>query len=320
MNAPEIGGYFGLEAFSGNEYYKDLIALNTGRNALLYVLKARNIRKLYVPYYLCDCISLLCQKYGYAFEYYHIGPDFLPMLDSVLPEDSWVYVVNFFGQISNEKALELKARYKNIIFDNVQAFFQRPAEGIDTIYSCRKFFGVPDGGYLATDAPRLQDLPLDVSKDRMKHILGRFEDCGSAYYRDFQESDESYYDLELRKMSALTQNILRAVDYEAVCQKRNANYAELARSLDRCNKLELRAPNGPYCYPFYCENGVEVRKLLAQKKIYIPTLWPNVLELDAPLEQALVQNILPLPCDQRYDTGDMQRILRELANAGCTIE
>ena len=41
----EIGGYFGLEAFSGQEYYSDLIGVNSGRNALLYVMNARKYHK-----------------------------------------------------------------------------------------------------------------------------------------------------------------------------------------------------------------------------------------------------------------------------------
>ena len=53
----EIGGYFGLESLISNEYHKGLVALNTARNALLYVLRARKIKKLYIPYYLCNSIS-----------------------------------------------------------------------------------------------------------------------------------------------------------------------------------------------------------------------------------------------------------------------
>lgn len=34
----EIGGYFELEQLISNEYYKDLVPLNNGRNALLYLL------------------------------------------------------------------------------------------------------------------------------------------------------------------------------------------------------------------------------------------------------------------------------------------
>jgi len=112
-------------------------------------------------------------------------------------------------------------------------------------------------------------------------------------------------------MSLLTRNILGAIDYEAVRRKRNQNYETLA-ALDGQNRLQLKKPDGPYCYPFYCENGMQVRKALAAQKIYVPTLWPNVLEMDAPFERELAANILPLPCDQRYDTEDMQRILNAL--------
>ena len=37
----EIGGYFELDDLIHKEYYPDLIALNTCRNALLYVIKAK---------------------------------------------------------------------------------------------------------------------------------------------------------------------------------------------------------------------------------------------------------------------------------------
>lgn len=308
----EIGGYFGLEQLVSREYYPDLLKLNSARNALLYLLKARNIRKLYIPYYLCDTVSALCDRYGYEYAYYSINKDFMPVFDKELAADEWLYVVNFYGQLSNETAQQLQAQHGNIIFDNVQAFFQPPVPGIDTIYSCRKFFGVPDGAYLATDAVLEEPLPVDISKDRMKHILGRFEGTGSAFYGDFQENDESFYTLELRRMSALTQNILGAVDYEAVKAKRNANFAVLAAALDRKNGLQFSQPDGPYCYPFYCENGMQVKKALAAEKIYVATLWPNVLDMDAPFERDLAENILPLPCDQRYDTEDMGRIIQAI--------
>ena len=309
MNEKEIGGYFGLETFSGQEHYPSLIKLNSARNGLLYLLKARRIGKLYIPRYLCDTVSALCDRYGYTYEYYSVGSDFLPIFDISLAEDAWLYVVNYYGRLSNEVFLALQEKHKRLIVDNVQAFFQPPVPGIDTLYSCRKFFGVPDGAYLATDAILEEPLPVDISKDRMTHILGRFEGTGSAFYQAFQENDESFYTLELRTMSALTQNILRAVDYAAVRQRRNENYQTLAQALDSYNLLPALPVDGPYCYPFYCKNGTQVRQLLAAQKIYIPTLWPNVPQIGSPLECDYTQNILPLPCDQRYDHADMLRLI-----------
>ena len=89
-------------------------------------------------------------------------------------------------------------------------------------------------------------------------------------------------------------------------------YARLAELLGDRNRLSVRLPEGPYAYPFYCENGPAARKALAAGGIYIPTLWPEVPE-DIP-ERDYVDNILPLPCDQRYGAEEMIRIAEELAH------
>ena len=182
----EIGGYFELEQLIHKEYYPNLIALSHARNSLLYVLKARKIRKLYIPFFLCNSVSDLCNREGYRYEYYHIDKNFMPVFEADLQPGEYLYVVNYYGQIDEQKAKLLHCRYGNVIFDNVQAFFQQPVAGMDTIYSCRKFFGVPDGAYLATDAKLDEPLPADTSKDRMEHVLGRFEGAASDYYAVFQ--------------------------------------------------------------------------------------------------------------------------------------
>ena len=212
------------------------------------------------------------------------------------------------------KVLDLKRQYVQIILDNIQAFFQKPLAWIDTIYSCRKFFGVLDGGYLSTDAKLNEELEVDVSRDRMTHILGRYEGAASDYYSYFQNNDASFKIEPLKYMSKLTHNILGAIDYERVRRIRNENYAYLESELGGQNKLNLITPNGAFAYPFYMENGIEIRKALVQKKIYISTLWPNVLA-DTPeesIEYKYVKNILPLPCDQRYGIEDMKYLVEEL--------
>lgn len=312
----EIGGYFELERFSGREYHEGLLGLNNGRNALLYLMKAREIKRLYIPWFLCDSVSNLCTAYGFEFRYYSIGSDFLPVFSEKLNPDEYLYVVNFYGQIPNETVLQLKQTYGNIIFDNIHAFFQRPVPGVDTIYSCRKFFGVPDGGYLATDAVLKDTLGRDTSARRMTHILGRFEGCASDYFADFKENDRSFGQLPLMKMSELTQNLMRAVDYERVREIRNENYARLEAALGSRNPLKPIAPDGPYAYPFYCEKGMELKRKLAAEKIYVATLWPNVLDREGTLEKDYAENILPLPCDQRYTARDMARIIDAIERFG----
>lgn len=268
----EIGGYFGLEQLVSNEYYKKLISLNSGRNALLYILKAKHIKKLYIPYYLCDVISNLLKINNYDFEFYRIDSDFMPALNKSLSKDEYLYVVNYYGQLANRKILALKNKFGQIILDNTHAFFQKPIVGVDTIYNCRKFFGVPDGAYLSTDIKIKNNLEVDISKNRMTHLLGRYEGTASDYYNYFRDNDESFKSESLKYMSKLTHNILGAIDYDNVRQIRDRNYTYLENKLGKQNRLKLVHPEGAFTYPFYMENGIKTRKALIQKNIHSNTL------------------------------------------------
>ncbi len=310
----EIGGYFGLDNLvcNGGEYYPNLIALNTARNALTYLAKAGKVKKVQIPYLLCDSVSKVCDREGIPYTYYHTDNYFLPILNHELAEGEFLYLENLYGQISNEKVAEYRKQFGRIIVDNIHAFFQKPLDGIDIIYSCRKFFGVPDGAYLATDCKLKEELPIDYSENRLAHIYGRVRDGASAHYAEFKANDESFKQLPLMQMSETTHKMLSVLDYERIKKIREDNFLYLYEKLGCRNRLNLRIPEGPYAYPFYCENGLEVRKKLAERKIYVATLWPNVLEEKGTVEKEFAENILPLPCDQRYGKDDMDIMIEIL--------
>ena len=121
----EIGGYLELEHLISNEYYKDLIAVNTARNALLYLCKAKNIEKLYIPYFLCDSISEICDRENIKYEYYNINRELKPLFNKPLLDNEYIYIVNYYGQLSDENIHQFKSNFKNLILDNVQAFFHK---------------------------------------------------------------------------------------------------------------------------------------------------------------------------------------------------
>jgi len=309
----EIGGYFEFEQLVDNEYYKDLLKLNTGRNALVYLMKAKKIKKIYIPYYLCESVYEILEKYNYEYEFYQIKEGFLPDFNKELLEDEYLYIVNCYGQLSNNVIIKLKERYKNIILDNTHAFFQKPIENVDIIYNCRKWFGVPDGAYLSTNCNLKGELKKDFSKERMKHLLGRYEENASNYYNYFKENDIQFKEESLKKMSDLTQNLMGAIDYKRIKKIRKLNYEYLDKKLKDINKLKLNTPKIPFCYPLYLENlDVEnLKKKLAEQKIYIPTLWPNVIKENPQesIEYKYAKNILPIPCDQRYNKKNMENIV-----------
>lgn len=309
----EYGGYIEFEHFHGKEFHEGALRLNSGRHGLEYLIRSKNIKKITIPYFLCDCVKRICDKFQVEVCYYHINSQFEPLCDKTFFGDNWMYIVNYYGQISNEKIEYFKNKYGNVIVDNVQAFFQYPVSGIDTIYTCRKFFGVSDGGYLYTDK-RLNILEKDFSYDRLQFLFGRFEKTADEFYGDYVKNNKMFNMQNVKEMSDLTQNILKGLDYTFIKIRRTENFRRLHTSFEMKNKLKLRDTEGGFMYPLYIESGDQIRKILQKKKIYIPTLWPEVLNIcrENELEYDMAKNILPLPIDQRYDVMDMDYLIEEI--------
>lgn len=305
----EIGGYIELDTYRGLMLYDDGIKLNCGRKALEYIIKAKNIRKICMPKLMCDSCNKVFHDADVKVKYYSIGMDFRP-LNRSREADEWIYIVNFYGQLTDE---DIKSYGERVICDNAQAYFSAPIQGIDTLYTCRKFFGVADGAILYT-AVNLPDIPLDESCDRMHFLLGRYERSASEFYQEYVDNNDYFENQPIKRMSKLTENLLRGIDYEYVKTQRTKNFSYLDERLSSVNKLTLRVPEGAFMYPLYLDKGVDIRKKLQKQKIYIPTLWPSVFELCSKdeLEYDMAKNILPLPVDQRYGEEDMEYMVDEI--------
>ena len=303
----EIGGYLEMELNKGPMLCENGIRLNCGRNALAYLLTAKDISKIWLPYFLCDSVINVCKKYGVEIGSYHIDEQWLPK-DVNLKCSDWLYIVNYYGQIGTNILLDLADKYKRVIVDNAQAYFDAPLKGIDTIYTCRKFFGVSDGAVLFSNGDIKENISADESFNRMRFVLGRFERNAGEFYEEASKNNDFFDNEPIKWMSKLTENLLRGIDYQFVKNKRTANFAFLHERLGVLNKLKVKLVQGAFMYPFMVENASEVKKELLEHKIYIPTLWPNVVR-DLPhdwWEWHLANNVLPLPCDQRYGLEEMQ--------------
>lgn len=310
----EIGGYIEFEHYHGNEFHAKAIKLNCSRNALAYLLRLHKIQKIYIPCFLCDSVLDVCKKEFVKVEFYHVDENFLPEIPNADFSKNWLYVVNYYGQLRNEKILDIAKSCKNLIVDNVQSFFQQPVCHVPTIYNCRKFFGVADGAYLYSEERLQEDFPKDLSYDRMQFLLGRFEKTASEFYSGYSANNHFFAGESIKSMSALTENVMRSIDYGFVEKRRTENFEILHASLSKSNRLSVEVPKGAFMYPFLIENGEDVRKKLLSKKIYIPTLWPDAIKNSNSTEREIyfAKNILPIPCDQRYGMEEMNYILKSL--------
>ena len=310
-----IGGYFELELRKGEHYHKDALRLNTARNCFEYVLLARKYKKVYIPYYTCEVMLQPLLRHHITYEFYRIGMDLEPQESVDLkPGEAFLYT-NYFGLKQSCVERLVKIYHSQLIVDNAQAFFAPRVEGIDTFYSPRKFFGVPDGGYLYSDCLLEQHFPQDKSFDRMKHLLRRIDEGAEAGYADFRRNDDALDDNSIREMSELTARLLENVDYKAASERRRSNFRYLHGLLGEKHQMCLGdcLPDDvvPMTYPYYVKEGQNLKLQLIKSRIFVPTYWSNVKEWckDDAWEHALVDCLCNLPIDQRYGDSEMNDLI-----------
>jgi hypothetical protein len=312
----EIGGYFGLELPNTNEYHPNAICLNTGRNAFEYILKVKRYKKVYLPYYTCDVMLEPLEKLGLSYEFYYINHSFYPVFDFQKIEEKEVFVyTNYFG-LCEKQVKDISNKIKNLIIDNSQAFYSQALPEIDTFYSPRKFFGIPDGAYLYTNQYLQEDLEIDFSHKRCEHLLGRLDVDAASFYQSFVAVDNSLKDQPIKQMSRLTNRLLSAIDYADIAKRRRRNFEILHQTLDKQNQLQfdIGKDGVPMVYPYLINNGKEIKQRLIENKIYVASYWPNVLSrvVKDSFEYDLVDNLVCLPIDQRYNTQQLESILSHI--------
>jgi hypothetical protein len=312
-----IGGYFELELRDGKEYYQNAFRLNTGRNALELILRIRQYKKVFIPYYTCSVLLEPFKKLKVKYEFYSIDEEFEPLFnfDRVNKNEGFLYT-NYFG-LKSTFISHLSQYCKNLIIDNSQAFFCKPEPAIDTFYSPRKYFGLSDGAYLFTNAKINYKFEKDISIYRFSHLIGRIENSAEESYSLFVQNDNSLVGLPIKLMSNLTHTLLKSIDYKAIAKIRRNNFNQLHSALDSLNVLKINTAESavPMVYPFLTRKK-GFRNYLIKNKIYVAQYWPNVLEWckEESIENKLAQSLLNLPIDQRYSKHQMQTIIELILN------
>ena len=319
MNKIEIGGYFHLELSRKKKdfIHDDGVLLNSGRNALEYVLSSKKIERLWIPYYTCDTILEPLIKLNIDYSFYSINQQLELYELKRLSSGEFILYTNYFG-VKDEYVKSLSEVYGDrLIVDNAQAFYSDVTAGPSYIYSPRKFVGVPDGGIAYSDLTYLDSqLEMDISFSRCSHLLRRYDEKASNGYNDFRENSKLLSMQPMKTMSQLTRALLFSIDFEQIKEIRLRNFSYLHNNLYLTNLLDLNmAFSCPMVYPYYTENTLEIRNRLLANKIYVATYWPNIFQwcTTCDLEYQLANKILPLPIDQRYGFREMDIILSVIA-------
>lgn len=315
MKPDAIGGYLPLELSRASaEYHPDALRFQSSRAAFLALLRARRPAAVCVPWYCCDSVVEPLITAGIAIRRYAI--DAMLRVESVdLKRDEWLLYVNYFG-LCDRNVDDVLNRYgpERVVIDNAQAFFAMPRDCVATLYSPRKFVGVPDGGYLLTREAVTPPVDVDhESVQRFAHLLKRIDAGAEAGYADYAAAEASLENKEPLRMSALTQRILQSVDYADLRAKRVANFAYLRERLDPSNAFKLPPDihGVPLCYP-YRGSDPGLRARLMTQRIYTPCYWPEVASSPSvpAFEKTLAGDTAFLPCDQRLSPPQLDTIVQ----------
>ncbi|MCD4530985.1 hypothetical protein [Pseudomonas sp. C3-2018] len=277
---------------------------------------ARNLRTVHLPVYICDVMQDVLHGSGIEVLRYPLSEQLELAGGPVLEADEALLFVNYFGLKADYISDVLAARYgQQLIVDNSQALFSAPLPGIATLYSPRKFVGVPDGGWLVNAPADLPQAESSRSQARFGALLGRLEDAPQDHYAAFQALEQALANDGIKAMAASTARLLDSIDYQEVARQRVENFAQLRQRLDHHNRFSNwpAQPVAALCYPLLvksAETAIQLRAQLLEREIYVPNYWREVLSTPtaSPIERDWAECLLPLPIDQRYNVDDMNRL------------
>ena len=316
----ELGSFIEMDFRDAPGYYEgeNVLALNTARASIYHALTVMKLNTIHLPFYLCPSVEKFLLRKGITVNKYSISTAFEP-IDVNPKQDEAILIVNYFGIISPVRLQSVIQRFENVIVDNSQSFFTEPFENCYTVYSPRKFVGVPDGAYVIGKNVQLHSelLPQDFSSNHAAFLLKRVEYGSSAVYAERMKNEERLDQSDLMRMSKLTQLLLKNIDYKNIRDKRLENFQFAHRLFKNINLLSSQIENienlNPMVYPLMVENAELVEKLNA-KGIYTGRWWKDVLITVSKesFEAQLSTFMVPIPIDQRYGKEELAYIKSQI--------
>lgn len=315
----EIGSFLELQLPQGREFYsqeKDVARLNTGRMGIWHAFRITKCKRIWIPIYQCDSIRETFEKKKVKMCFYHQDRNFNP-LDIEAAADDAVLLTNYYGIMSNERMTKLAMPYKHAIIDCAQAFFCKPVDGALTVYSCRKFVGVPDGSYVIGNSAHLyvEEYPQCYSSDTAAFLLKRIEyGCEGKGYEARCLNEHRIDAEDCMKMSKLTRSLMDAEDYTYNCQKRCHNFAYAHKLFASINKIDptvyMDEKTVPMVYPLVVEDDSLIQKLLAAK--HFQGHWWSYICEEQPensFEHWISRYVIPITIDQRYGQEELDYLV-----------
>ena len=312
-----IGGYNQLPLISldtqlGAEAYQ----FQSARAALYAYLNAAKIKTLYVPNYICDSIFPALKSLTVEVKFYSVNEQLLPVScpKRINKSDSRILLVNYFGLLNEQIKMLTAVEPELFIVDNSQALFCEHIEGTTSIYSPRKFLGIPDGGFLRTAEKINMPETLYDASENVGHLLLRAAGDVQTGYARFLAAEQALECFIPKKISVISAHLIKCADINAIKEKRRRNYKVLYNKFKSINQLQLPInAHVPLCYPLKLSfNVASICRELIDSAIYLPRYWCS--HHSGSVGEDMFENTLFLPIDERISSGELIHLVKLIKN------
>ncbi len=328
-----MGGMFGLPvdlAACGTlpPFASDrAVYMANGRSCLVLLIELLSPARVWLPAYLCPSIIAAVRKTGVPICFFENDYNLrvIPESLSGVRQGDLVEVVDYFGFPADERVMhQVRETGAWLLEDACQAML---TDGIGKnadfiLFTPRKFVGIPDGGILVSNRKDIgfKDITLEPPPSPwwMKALSAAVLRREFDLYRGSRRWFELYQELEegmpmgRYAMSDLSKTLMNtAFDYASIARRRVENYQVLAGELSHLALYpSLASGVVPLGFPVRLANRDEVLKKLYGHDIYPPVHWQfrGILPAEFTESYRLLDDIMMLPCDQRYGRADMLRL------------
>ena len=331
----EFGSEFWLEKeLSLLPQHRDGCYVLSGRTAIdliiQNIIKTRPVRNAYLPAWCCDSMVEPFLSRGIQVELYDMNFEgTLHYYVDTKKKTDIFYVSNYFGYentIDYKIIHQFKQNGAIIIYDRTHSFLMEE-NYLWTNYSfasIRKWMGVVAGAVVdGVGECDLKPCPYLICKEkamRMKKayieddktiekqtFLSLYSEFGHHLAEDFQNYE----------MDDLSYALYKSEDLSAMRRKRRENARYLYEHLKDVRFIgEITDDTVPLFVPVIFDTTEQrnaVRKKLIDAQIYCPVHWPKPTQIPADYEANKIYDTeLSLICDQRYDLGNMERIVTQI--------
>lgn len=310
------------------------------REALFVIAQIEKVEKgiALIPSYTCDTVITPFLESGWRCLYYPINKDLsinvektINIIDSV--GCTLLVVHPYFGMDFSKQEIAMityaKQKGCKIVIDLTQCIFSNQHIDVADYYvgSYRKWYQVPDGGYLWSkksidiEIPASNDYFVSLQTDSMflrgEYFKNNDEHIKQISIRLNKLAVESVdFNIRPHKIADISNRLMAEINMHHVQSQRFSNFEYLLQNIKSsnvellCNDMN-RVTTAPLYFIIYTKNRKDIQAKLCNEHIYAPIIWPvyykEVLVDDTTKE--IYNETLAIPIDQRYDVADMARIV-----------